>query len=57
MKYSVTDILLDFALLIILLATVFLLAGCQLTVNPNGARTYSADPEAFLRAIEIIADK
>ena len=57
MKYSVTDILLDFALLILFLATVFLLAECQLTVNPNGARTYSADPEAFLRAIEIIADK
>lgn len=33
------------------------LSSCALTIRPDGSRTYAADPETFLRAIEIIAEK
>ena len=33
------------------------LSGCTLTVSPDGSRTYSSDSGAFLRAIEVIAEK
>ena len=33
------------------------LAGCSLTVHPDGTRTYTTEPAAFLQAIEILAEK
>jgi hypothetical protein len=33
------------------------LAGCSLTVSPDGSRTYTTDPATFLQAIEILAEK
>jgi len=33
------------------------LAGCSLTVSPDGSRTYTTEPAAFLQAVEILAEK
>lgn len=36
---------------------VIVVTGCSLTLRPDGSRTYSTEPESFLRAIQIIAEK
>lgn len=40
-----------------LAVAVIILTGCTLTVRPDGSRTWKPEPETFLRAIEIIAEK
>lgn len=42
---------------IILGALAIALSSCSLTVSPDGSRTYKTEPETFLRAIEVIAEK
>lgn len=43
--------------LILIAITLAVLPGCTLTVSPDGSRTYSANGEQIMRAIEVIAEK
>lgn len=40
-----------------LAVAVIVITGCTLSVKPDGSRTWTPEPETFLRAIEIIAEK
>lgn len=40
-----------------LIAIAASLSSCALTIRPDGSRTYTTDPDSFLRAVEIIAEK
>lgn len=43
--------------LLLIVAAAAISCGCTLTVRPDGTRTWRPEPETFLRAIEIIAEK
>lgn len=40
-----------------LAVAVIVITGCTLTVKPDGSAKYQTDPETFLRAVQIIAEK
>ena len=40
-----------------LIAIATALSSCALTIRPDGSRTYTADPDTFLRAIETLSNK
>lgn len=42
---------------ILVIALVLLLCSCSVTLRTDGSRTYQTDPDAFLRAVQIIAEK
>lgn len=39
------------------IALIVLVTGCSYTYHPDGTETFTADPDAFLKAIEILEEK
>lgn len=40
-----------------LAASIIFSSGCAITVQPGGATTFTSDPDAIIRTLEILDDK
>lgn len=41
----------------LLLLSIACLSSCSYSISPDGTETFTAEPDAFVRAIEILAEK